>query len=601
MSYLPIEEYGVIGDLHTVALCGTNGSIDWFCFPHFDSPSVFGALLDDENGGRFQVAPFDEGATHKQLYLPDSNVLVTRFLSVDGVGEITDFMPVAGPDESAFRHRLIRAIQVVRGAMRFRITCQPRFDYARAAHVAEPVEGGVVFRSQDLTLLLRSSVPLRIENGDAVAEVNMTAGERHFLTLERLHEREMPHVIDPFAEFHSAFAETVAFWRKWLSQSEYRGRWRETVNRSALTLKLLTYAPTGAIVAAPTTSLPELLGGSRNWDYRYTWIRDASFTLYALIRIGFQSEAKHFMAWLEARCRELGPDGSLQVMYRIDGGLVSPEVQLHHLEGYRGCRPVRVGNSAASQLQLDIYGELIDAVYLYNKYGEPISYDLWVNLRRLLHWLAHNWQQPDEGIWEVRGGRRPFVFSKMMCWVAFERAMRIAAQRGLPADTATWQRARDAIYEQVMERGWNPQRRAFTQSYGSPYLDAANLLMPLVKFTGPTDPRMLATLERTMEELVSDSLVYRYNPELTPDGIEGLEGTFSMCTWWLVEALTRAGRLEESRLIFEKMLTYANHLGLYAEQIGPSGEALGNFPQAFTHLGLISAAYNLDRALGRGP
>ena len=601
MPYLPIEDYGVIGDLQTVALCGVNGSIDWFCFPHFDSPSVFASLLDDKKGGRFQIAPADPNCTYKQLYLPDTNVLVTRFLSADGVGEIYDFMPVessAGRRDAS--HRLVRVIQVVRGVMSFRIDCSPRFDYARARHRAEPLPDGVRFCSPGLTLQLRSSVPLQIEGEDVAAETTLRQGERHYFVLEPPPADEAALPPDPRAELRTAFTATVDFWRSWLSQSQYRGRWREMVNRAALLLKLLTFAPTGAIVAAATTSLPEAIAGPRNWDYRYTWIRDASFTIYALIRIGFESEAKQFVDWLEARCRELEPDGSLQIMYGVDGRHQLREEVLDHLEGYRGSGPVRIGNGAAHQLQLDIYGELMDAIYLFNKYGEPISYDLWTNVRRLLDWLKRNWQQPDEGIWEVRGGRRQFVFSKMMCWVAFERAMRIAQQRGLPAEFASWRATRDAIYEEVMTKGWDPEVGAFTQSFDSPHLDAANLLMPLVKFTGPTEPRVLSTIERTMEHLVSDSLVYRYDPKLTPDGVGGEEGTFSMCTFWLVEALTRAGRLEEARLIFEKMLTYANHLGLYAEQIGPSGEALGNFPQAFTHLSLISAAYNLDRALGRG-
>jgi GH15 family glucan-1,4-alpha-glucosidase len=392
----------------------------------------------------------------------------------------------------------------------------------------------------------------------------------------------------------------VAFWRKWLSQSQYTGRWRETVHRSALTLKLLTYAPTGAIVAAPTTSLPERLGGARNWDYRYTWMRDAAFTLYALLRLGFSEEARAFMHWLEARVRHAAERTSvpLQIMYGIDGRAELPEEELSHLEGYMGSAPVRIGNAAATQLQLDIYGELMDAVYLANKSGLHIYHDGWLEVTRNLEWVMDHWDQPDEGIWETRGGRQNYTYSRLMSWVAVERAIRVARQRGLPADLPRWMTIRDQIYNQIMERGWHPGRQAFVQHYDTDVLDASLLLMPLCKFIAPDDPRWLSTLDAIAEELVSDSLVYRYNVETSPDGVDGSEATFSLCSFWWVEALARAGRLDEARLAFEKMLTYANHLGLYSEEIGPTGEQLGNFPQAFTHLALISAAYNLDRQLG---
>ena len=595
-DYLPIADHGVIGDLHTVALVGTDGTIDWFCCPRFDSPSVFASILDAEKGGRYRIAPAVKRWTAKQLYWPDTNVLITRFLTPDGVGEVQDFMPVTSM--TGVSATLIRRVICVRGQMPFRVEVEPRFDYGRQEHQLRVHDEGPVFLSPQLCLALFAPVAFDYRDGSAYADFTLAAGESATFVLEQVDRDHVPHAVSE-EETRIAFEETIAYWRRWLHRSGYRGRWREVVHRSALTLKLLTYRPTGAIVAAPTTSLPEVIGGPRNWDYRYTWIRDAAFSLYALLRLGFTEEAEAFMTWLTDRFRAgPGPSGPLQIMYGIDGRADLEEIVLDHLEGYRGSAPVRVGNGAAGQLQLDIYGELIDSVYLYNKYGTPIYHEAWTDLARIVDWVCDNWDQADEGIWEVRGGRQNFTYSRLQCWVAVERAIRVATQRGLPADLVKWQVIRDEIYHEIMQRGWHEQRSAFVQHFETDVLDASLLLMPLVKFISPTDPRWLSTLDAISRELVSDSLVHRYNVEASPDGLEGVEGTFSICSFWYVEALARAGRLDEARLVFEKMLTYANHLGLYSEEIGLTGELLGNFPQAFTHLALISAAFNLDRQLG---
>ena len=609
MSYQPIENYGVIGNMRTAALVGMNGSIDWWCAPHFDSPSVFAGILDHEKGGRFQIAPPIDNITEKQMYWPGTNVLISRFLSPDGVAEVADFMPVGGRGGVTKCH-IVRRVSVVRGTMPFRMECYPRFNYARDSFETKISGAGATFHSSGISLHLSSTTPIRETPDGAVADFTLSEGDSVVFSLVDVGSGsdEGPSVSEQGAD--ELFEETVDYWRRWLSQCTYKGRWREMVERSALALKLLTFEPTGAIVASPTCSLPEELGGVRNWDYRYTWIRDSAFTLYGLIRVGFTDEAVQFMNWVEERCHDLNSDGSLQLMYGIDGRKELTEESLDHLEGYRGSRPVRIGNGAYGQLQLDIYGELMDAVYLYNKYGAPVSYEFWTHLRELINWVCDNWKREDEGVWEMRGGTQHFVYSKLMCWVAVDRGLRLADKRSFPADREKWQKVRDEIYEEIMERGWNPERGAFVQAYDSDVLEAANLIMPLVFFLSPNDPRMLSTLDainRSPQDggLVSNSLVYRYDPDLTEDGLPGSEGTFNMCSFWLVEALTRAGRfdrvrLHDARLMFEKMLSYANHLGLYAEETGHSGEALGNFPQAFTHLSLISAAHNLDRTLGSG-
>ena len=598
MTYQPIDHYGAIGDLHTVALVSIDGSIDFLCAPHFDSPSVFAALLDERHGGRFQLAPLLDGPRCKQLYLPDTCVLLTRFLSDDGVAEVSDFMPIA---EARHAHAIVRRAKTVRGEVRFRMICHPQFDYARAAHTVARAEDGVIFVSSSpkhpIALRLRTSIPVRVEDGAVIAEFTLRAEESVAFVLEEvIPGRESPAAAPDYVP--DVFKRTVNFWQHWVGRSAYRGRWREMVARSAMMLKLLTSQPYGSIVASPTFGLPERIGGTRNWDYRYTWIRDASFTLYGLMRLGYTEEAAEFMRWVEARCAELEPNGSLQIMDGIDGRRVMPEETLSHLEGYRGSAPVRIGNAASTHRQLDIYGELMDAIYLYDKYGQPISYDLWTNVARFVDWVCAHWREPDESIWEVRGGRQEFLYSRVLCWAAIDRALRLARKRSFPAPVSRWHDIRDEIYRDIFSHFWDANRKVFVQAKGSTALDSSALLMPLIKFVSPTDPRWVSTLRAIERELVSDSLVYRYRlGDSFSDGLTGEEGTFSMCSFWYVECLSRLGDLQQARFFFEKMLGYANHVGLYGEELGHQGEHLGNFPQAFTHLALISAAYDLDRRL----
>lgn len=600
MSYQPVENHGVVGDLHTVALVAMDGSIDFMCFPRFDSPTIFAALLDERNGGRFQIAPTLGSVGRKQLYLPDSNVLLTRFLSNVGVAEISDFMPAG---ERGDAHALVRRAKTVRGEVRYRMVCAPRFDYAHAPHRVERRGIDVLFVPETASqpaLRLRSEVPMHLADGAAVAEFTLRAGETAGFVFEIASQDESsPSAVPGYAS--QSFKDTLNFWRRWIGRSTYQGRWQEMVNRSALILKLLTSHPHGSIVAAPTFSLPERIGGERNWDYRYTWIRDASFTLYALFRLGYTREAAAFMRWIEARAHEIDPDdphSPFQPMYRIDGGRELPEQILPHLEGYKRSSPVRIGNAGVGQLQLDIYGELMDTVYLYNKYGDPISSDLWGTLTRLVDWVCRHWRQPDAGFWEIRGRPQELLSSRLMCWVALDRGIRLAQRRSFPAPLEVWQRVRDEIYRDIFQNFWDAERQSFVQYQGGRAVDAVTLLMPLMKFVGPTDPRWLSTLAAIERDLVEDSFVYRYRiGEAADDGLAGGEGTFNMCSFWYVECLSRAGDLERARLFMEKALGHANHVGLYAEQLGPCADQLGNFPQAFTHLALISAAFDLDRRL----
>jgi GH15 family glucan-1,4-alpha-glucosidase len=604
MNEAAIADHGLIGDLQTAALISTDGSVDWYCCPRFDSPSVFAALLDDDRGGHFRVRPARGAYTTKQMYLPDTAVLITRFITEAGVGEVVDLMPPTS-DEATDNHRIVRMVRCVRGEMSFEIDIAPRFDYGRQAHTLHLTDHGAVFASQALTLTLHpvrepddeQLAHVQIDEGDLRVSVGLTAGQVRGVVLESAADGPPREI--RVAEFEQLFHETVAFWRSWLSRSTYTGRWREEVVRSAITLKLMTYAPSGGLVAAPTSALPEQVGGERNWDYRYTWVRDASFSVYALLGMGFVEEALRFSVWLRDRAEQRvgGEGGPLNIMYRVDGSSDLKEESLGNFSGYRGSRPVRIGNGAADQLQLDIYGEALDSIYFLDQRGIEIGHRGWMAVCELLDWLAAHWDQPEEGIWETRGGRQDFTYGRLMCWVAFDRGIRMAAAHGRPADVGSWGAARDAIYNQIMEKGWKERRRAFVQHYDTEVLDSSLLRMASVGFIAPRDPMWISTLEAMDAELVTDSLVYRYNPAASPDGLQGSEGTFSLCTFAYVDALARAGRLDDARLTFEKMLTYANHVGLFSEEIALTGEQIGNFPQAFTHLALIDAAITLDKAL----
>ena len=595
-DYPLIADHGLIGDLQTAALVGTDGTVDWLCLPRFDSPSVFASLLDAERGGRFSIRPEGDDCVVRQMYLPDTAILVTRFMSPDGVGELVDFMPPAG-DAPTDHHTLVRAVRVVRGRMSFVLECDPRFDYGRASHDLQITEAGALFRSEGLHLTLHSPGLERVGTGVASRFTLDEGGFSGAVLESAAAEPPRPLVLE---EIRELLDSTERFWTSWLSTSRHTGRWRDMVARSAITLKLLIYAPTGAPVAAPTAGLPEQVGGERNWDYRYTWVRDGSFSVSTLLELGFTDEAAAFTRWLAARIRERagGPGDPLQIMYRVDGSPDLPESALE-LDGYMGSRPVRIGNGAVDQFQLDIYGEMIDAIAQADAAGLRMDHSTWESLSATVDWLADHWDRDEAGIWETRGGDQPFTYGRLMTWVAFDRAIRLARDRGRPANLLRWTEERDRVYRQIHEQGFNPELGAFVQHYGSDVLDASLLKMPLVGFLAPDDPLWRSTMEAMDRVLVSDSLVYRYDPAASPDGLRGSEGTFSMCTFWYVQALARAGRLREARIVFEKMHSYANGLGLFAEEIGPSGEQLGNFPQAFSHLALINTATLLAELLDR--
>ncbi|OUJ74563.1 glycoside hydrolase family 15 protein [Hymenobacter crusticola] len=597
----PLEDYGLIGNLHTVALVSKAGVLDYLPFTRFDSPTIFAALLDADKGGSWSLQPVGADVRSKQLYLPDTGVLITRFFTGDGIAELTDFMPVKRHEQNC---AVVRSLRVIKGTMEFKMRCAPRFDYARTKHTIQPQEdSSLLFRScgpDGFQFRLLGNQPFdTTEAGDATGSWQLEAGDTASFVIEATPVDDPSFIARDLAHYTEvAFHDTLTFWRDWVESSTYTGRWREIMLRSAITLKLLTSLEHGSTVAAATFSLPECIGGDRNWDYRFTWIRDAAFTMYAFLRLGFTQESKDFLRWIMDRCEQLANAGDLQLMYAVDGSSDLPELELDHLSGYRDSKPVRIGNGAAQQFQLDIYGELLDTIYLYNKYGGRITYAFWQHITRLVDFVAENWQRPDHGIWEVRDQERQFLSGKMMSWVALDRAISIARDRSFPAPLAEWHRVRDEIYKEVYDHYWSEEKQAFVQYKGSNVLDASVLLLPLIRMFSPVEPRWQSTMRAIEKELLLDSLIFRYHTDGgATDGLTGEEGTFTMCSFWYIENLSRGGDVDKARLLFEKLLGFASPLGLYSEQIGPQGEQIGNYPQAFTHLTLISAAFQLNRDL----
>jgi GH15 family glucan-1,4-alpha-glucosidase len=589
-----IGDHGIIGDLETTALVACDGTIDYLCWPALDSPTIFADLLDNGKGGAFSITPKLNDARNLQLYIPDTNVLITRWMAEEGNAEVLDLMP--HPDTQIGREPplrgVVRRVTATCGTVEFTVCCAPRFDYGREVPETDQVEGGVRFSGQNLILQLFSSVPVHPAEGAAQATFSLAVGESAWFLLCG-GETQQPDEKSILAEIEA----TTAAWRGWTSKASYTGRWREEVLRSALALKLLTSRRYGSIAAAATFSLPEAIGAGRNWDYRATWIRDASFTVYAFMRLGYVEEAQHFAQWAGQRVMGSNADHPMRIMYALDGSNAQDEHELLHMAGYGKSGPVRIGNAAHSQSQLDIFGELLDSVYLSNKYGAAISHQGWEHVRSIIGYVIERWHQPDAGIWEIRSEPRHFLHSRVMCWVALDRAVRLANKRSLPAPLIDWMECRDAIREDIWANFRHPEHGYFVQDRGGTELDAALLMMPLVRFVSSTDPVWLQTLDAIGKQLSHDGLVRRYR---TRDGLEGEEGAFTPCTFWYAECLARAGRVDEARLTLAKGMRYANSLGLFAEETDAKGLLLGNFPQALTHLAFISAAFFIDRQLDPG-
>jgi len=599
VSNKKISDYGIIGNLRTVALIGLDGSVDWLCFPYLDSPSVFGALLDSEKGGRFAVTPMEAWDSTSE-YLPETNILRTRFRTVSGEMELVDFMPFSecpGGVADMGEHELCRRLTVTSGSMEVGMVFEPRFDYAESPASVERRERMIVARSGDRAMTLAASEDIPEGGPGLTTGLSLTEGDVIWFRLRYGVEDAFFCRIKDGEEMLTATAE---FWRTWLGSRETGravnlGHYQPMVDRSALVLKLLQFRDTGTIAAAATTSLPEAIGGIRNWDYRYSWVRDTSFTLDTLFSLGHLSETQKYLQWLAGLLSREGV-GQLRIMYGLRGEERLPEKELSHLAGYKASRPVRIGNAASDQKQLDIYGEIMDAALKLSRYVGRIDFGTWPMLRDICDYVVGHWCDADSGIWEVRGGPRQFVYSKVMCWVALDRGLTIAKRYGFPANLESWAEAREHIRAEVLERGWSRGKNSFVQHYGTEALDASSLLIPIFGFLPFDDPRVVSTVEATEKELGRDGFLYRYVNE---DGLPGREGSFLLCSFWLVDCLTGLNRLSDAEFLLRRLEYTANHLGLFSEMYDARWrEALGNFPQALTHIGYINSVIRLLRAKG---
>jgi GH15 family glucan-1,4-alpha-glucosidase len=593
-SYKPITGYGIIGNTRTISLVGYDGSIDWCCLPKFDSPSVFAAILDHKIGGRWSISPLVTKGNSTQRYIENTNILQTEFAIENSKVLLTDFMPCSLHHEEAWASppEIHRIVEGVKGKLSMRMRIDPRFEYGLCVPEMQVNANGLSMRSvKDEMVLASTTSGIRLQKRGAIADFSISKGEKVAFVLS--YGEYDPRPVEEY-QTRSQLLKTEAFWKQWAGNLKYKGRWREQVFRSALTLKLLTYSPTGAILAAPTTSLPESIGGGRNWDYRFSWIRDSANSLWAFRLLGDRSEAEKFLHWLIDNNPSLDLD--LKIMYSIDGHSDIKESVLQHLEGYRGSAPVRIGNAAVKQFQLDAYGYILDALYYSSRHGSNVSEDMYYRfVKPLARYICENWKEPGHGIWEIRDWKDHYVYTKAWCYAGLDRAVKIAKITGHSKDVPLWISTMKEIKQEVFEKGWDEEKKSFVMSYKNRHLDSANLMLPLIGFIEGTSKRMEQTVDAIRKELGHGALLYRYKIN---DHFKGKEGAFLLCSFWLVACLARIGRAEEAMEAFNELLGYSNHLGLYSEEVDPfTREGLGNFPQAFSHMGLIMAASELDRLL----